>query len=133
MKGLEMKIVALFTIIGSVAFSATSFASETSYFYCTSQTEFAAVKVTQVTESNNGQVSSTFKLDVWDLNSQKTEYWQVGNIQFGSDDTFRGSFEKTGEIPIEANIKAPTFPDFKPRESFIVQGADKYLLDCNSL
>lgn len=117
----------------SLLFSLTSHANEASYFYCTSQTKFAAVKVTQVITHENGSIYSTFKLDVWNLDSHKKEYWQAGNAQMSSDDSFKGTFEKTDEIIIEASIKAPTFPDFKPRRSSITQGLDTYLLDCHTL
>lgn len=125
------KLLAVFLL--SLLFSLTSHANEASYFYCTSQTKFAAVKVTQVITQENGNIYSTFKLDVWNLDSQKTEYWQSGNAQMSSDDSFKGTFEKIDEIIIEAIIKAPTFPDFKPRTSSITQGSDTYLLDCHTL
>jgi hypothetical protein len=108
-------------------------ASETGYFYCTSQTEFAAVKVTQVISQRDGRIFSTFKIDVWDLESNKTVYWQSGSATITSDDSFRGPFKDAEQVLVELDIKAPTFPDYKPRESFLIRDEAIYALDCHTL
>lgn len=123
----------LFASLASLIFSLSALATEHSYFYCTSQTKFAAVKVTQVLFSENGTTYSTFKLDVWNLQSEKSEYWQISNVQISSNNTFSGIFERENEIPVEAVIKAPSFPDYRPQESWINQGDESYALDCHKL
>lgn len=108
-------------------------ASEVGYFYCTSQTEFYAVKVSQVITNNSGRISSTFKLDVWDPESNKTLYWQSGNVRLSSNNTLSGRFEDDRGVSVEVDLKAPTFPDYKPRQSFLVRDEITYSLDCHRL
>ncbi len=121
-------------LVLSLTFQAfPALASEVGYFYCTSQTEFAAVKVSQVITQENGRITSTFKLDVWDLESNKTLYWQSGNVRLSSNNTFSGPFEDDQGVSVEVDFKAPTFPDYKPRQSFLVRDEITYSLDCHRL
>lgn len=108
-------------------------ASERSYFYCSSDSaEFQTVIVKQVITNNGGTVSSTFKIDVSDETGVVTPYWQDGDVQIGSDDTFRGPF-KAGNRIVAVDIKAPTFPNYKPRVSTLTDGSTLHQMNCNSL
>ncbi len=112
--------------------SISALAAEKSYFYCSSDSaEYRTVIIKQVTTNEGSIISSTFKADVTDDAGIVIPFWQDGDVRIGSDDTFKGPFKK-GSHHIELDIKAPTFPYFKPRDSTLTDASVIHHMKCNS-
>lgn len=122
-----MKFFILAVVLGV---SSICFGSEKIYYTCTSNfSDFATIVVKHVILREDGSVSSTFILDVTDESSNSSSYVQDGDVLIGSDNTFEGPFTN-GSRPVHLLIKMPTFPDYKPRASWLTDADNSHEIFC---